>query len=82
MCEKRSPDEKVGVVCKKNGKYDIVEYSELSQEEANKLDEDGNLYFNLGSILIFMLSSKKFACRVVGKGIDPAASTQDCTSSP
>jgi hypothetical protein len=30
----------------------------------------------------FMLSSKKFACRVVGKGIDPAASTQDCTSSP
>ena len=58
-CEKRSPDEKVGVVCKKNDKYDIVEYSELSQEEANKLDEDGNLYFNLGSILIFMLSSKK-----------------------
>ena len=59
MCEKRSPDEKVGVVCKKNGKYDIVEYSELSQEEANKTDDDGSIYFNLGSILIFMLSSKK-----------------------
>jgi len=29
---KRSPDEKVGVVCKKNNKYDIVEYSELSDE--------------------------------------------------
>ena len=31
-CTKRDPSEKVGVVCKKNGKYDIVEYSELSQE--------------------------------------------------
>ena len=29
---KRSPDEKVGVVCKKNGMFDIVEYSELSSE--------------------------------------------------
>lgn len=29
-CSKRSADEKVGVVAKKNGKYAIVEYSELS----------------------------------------------------
>lgn len=33
-CTKRSPDEKVGIFCKKNGKYDIVEYSELSPEQA------------------------------------------------
>jgi UDP-N-acetylglucosamine/UDP-N-acetylgalactosamine diphosphorylase len=59
VCEKRYTGEKVGVVCKKNNNYDIVEYSELSQEEANRLDEDGSIYFNLGSILIFMLSSKK-----------------------
>ena len=33
-CVKSSPDEKVGVVMKKNGKYDIVEYSEISSEMA------------------------------------------------
>jgi UDP-N-acetylglucosamine pyrophosphorylase len=27
---KRDPTEKVGVIAKKNGKYEIVEYSELS----------------------------------------------------
>ena len=58
-CAKSSPDEKVGVVVKNNGKYDIVEYSELSDADANKRDENGNLYLELGSILIFMLSSKK-----------------------
>ena len=31
---KRSPDEKVGVFCKRNGKYDIVEYSEFPAETA------------------------------------------------
>lgn len=58
-CAKSSPEEKVGVVVKNNGKYDIVEYSELSEADANKRDENGNLYLELGSILIFMLSSKK-----------------------
>ena len=62
-CVKSSPDEKVGVVLKKNGKYDIVEYSEISQEMAAQQtkDKDGNdkLVYELGSILMFMLSSKK-----------------------
>lgn len=56
---KRNSSEKVGVVCKKNGKYDIVEYSELSEEQSNQVADDGSLFFELGSILIFMLSSKK-----------------------
>jgi len=56
---KREPTEKVGIVCKKNGKYDIVEYSELSNEQSFKKADDGSLYFELGSILIFMLNSKK-----------------------
>jgi UDP-N-acetylglucosamine/UDP-N-acetylgalactosamine diphosphorylase len=42
-CIKRDPAEKVGVVLKKNGKYDIVEYSELSEEQANRPDDDGGL---------------------------------------
>lgn len=58
-CGKRDPSEKVGVVLKKNGKYDIVEYSELSEEQASRQADDGSLYFELGSILIFVLSTKK-----------------------
>jgi len=57
---KRSPDEPVGVLCKKNGKYDVVEYSELSNElAARRAPGSNSLYFELGNILMFMLSSKK-----------------------
>jgi len=58
-CVKRDPSEKVGVVCTKNGKYDIVEYTDLSEEESKRTVEDGSLFFELGSILMFMLSTKK-----------------------
>ena len=59
VCVKCDAAEKVGVVCKNNGKYDIVEYTELSQEEATRTKEDGSLDLELGSILIFMLSAPK-----------------------
>lgn len=58
-CVKRSPDEKVGVVLVKNGKYDIIEYSEIPVDLTEKLAEDGSLYYELGNILMFMLSSEK-----------------------
>jgi UDP-N-acetylglucosamine/UDP-N-acetylgalactosamine diphosphorylase len=60
-CVKRSADEKVGVVCKKNGKYDIVEYSELSEELSTKTspEDPSKLYLELGNILMFMLKSQK-----------------------
>ena len=62
-CVKREPGEKVGVVCKKNGKYDIIEYSELTDEQANRVKpgskKKNDLFFELGNILIFMLSSSK-----------------------
>ena len=35
---KRNANEKVGVVARKNNKYAIVEYSELSAGDANQLD--------------------------------------------
>lgn len=49
------------MVCIKNGKYDIVEYSELTPEQATltRSPEDERLMFELGSILVFMLSSDK-----------------------
>lgn len=58
-CPKRDAGEKVGVFCKKNGKYDIVEYSEISPEQASATDENGKLTLFLGSILIFMFNAKK-----------------------
>lgn len=59
-CIKRDAKEPVGVVVKKNGKYDIVEYSEISEEDANAVNPDtGELKFNLGNILIFILKADK-----------------------
>ena len=68
VCVKCDSAEKVGVVCKKNGRYDIVEYSELSEEEATRQQPDGSLFLELGSILIFMLSA--------GKLLDLASNTE------
>jgi len=59
VCVKANAAEKVGVVCKKNGLYDIVEYSEISEADCTRTEPDGSLFLELGSILIFMLSSEK-----------------------
>lgn len=54
-CPKAFPGEKVGVVAKKNGKCNIVEYSELSEAHQNALMDDGKtLKFRHASILIFV----------------------------
>ena len=47
---KNGPHERVGIVCKKGGKYNVVEYSELSEEIATKTAEDGSLVFGAGFI--------------------------------
>ena len=39
VVKKKDVNEKVGVVCKKNGKYDIVEWAELKLEIASKQKE-------------------------------------------
>ena len=53
-CAKRDASEKVGVIGTRNGKYDIVEYSELPPELAGRQDPEGNLKFNLGNILVYI----------------------------
>ena len=55
---KRDAVEKVGVVGKRDGHYDIVEYSELSDAQANEKGGNGQLRFNQGSILIFMINTQ------------------------
>ncbi len=59
-CIKRDAKEPVGVVVKKDGKYDIVEYSEISEQDVNAVnDKTKELKFNLGNILIFILKADK-----------------------
>jgi len=47
---KVDPSEKVGVVALKDGKPAVVEYSELSEENKNLRDENGQLLFGAGNI--------------------------------
>lgn len=48
---KRSPDEKVGVFCKKNGKPSVIEYTEISESLANQRKENGELLYGESHIL-------------------------------
>ncbi|MNS86405.1 putative uridylyltransferase [compost metagenome] len=48
---KANPHEKVGVFCKKNGKPSVIEYSEISEEMAEEIDENGELLYGESHIL-------------------------------
>jgi UDP-N-acetylglucosamine/UDP-N-acetylgalactosamine diphosphorylase len=60
-CVKRDAKEPVGVLVKRGGnKYDIIEYSEFSEADASAIiPETGELKYNLGNILVFILKSEK-----------------------
>ena len=56
---KANAHEKVGVFCKKNGRPSVVEYSEISEEMAERITADGELVFGESHILcnLFNISS-------------------------
>ncbi len=75
---KTEPKEKVGVLCMDGTQPDIIEYYELTDEMANRKDENGDLAFCYGAIMnyLFRLSKleeivdKKIPVHIVEKKIE------------
>jgi len=55
-CAKISWDERVGVMALKDGKYNIVEYSEIGDGMAQSLGSDGRLLYSTGNICNHLFS--------------------------
>ena len=55
---KADPHERVGVICKRMGKFKVIEYSELPEELATALDEDGELLYGESHIMCNLFSTK------------------------
>ena len=59
VVRKAAPGEKVGVLCREDGKPSIIEYYEMTDEMANLRREDGELEYGFGVILNYLFSEKK-----------------------
>jgi len=55
---KANPQERVGVFCKKNGKPYVIEYTELPEDMANLVNENGELVFGESHIMCNLFSIK------------------------
>lgn len=59
VVRKAAPGEKVGVLCREDGKPSIIEYYEMTEEMANLRRADGELEYGFGVILNYIFSEKK-----------------------
>ncbi len=54
VVRKAFPEEKVGAICKENGKPHIIEYYELSEDMRYQKNEDGSLAYGFGVTLNYL----------------------------
>ncbi len=71
---KANPDEKVGVMCKKDGKPSIVEYYEMTDKLRNTTDDSGKPAYNYGVILNYL-----FKVSALNKITSPSSTDKDKT---
>ena len=55
---KANPQERVGVFCKRNNKPSVIEYTEISKEMSEMVDENGELVYGESHILCNMFNIK------------------------
>ena len=55
---KANPYEKVGVFCRRNGKPNVIEYSEITDEMAEAVDKNGELLYGESHILCNLFNVK------------------------
>lgn len=56
VCAKRDPQEGLGVIVERNGRTEIVEYTEFTDEQKNERLPDGELRYKYGSVAIHVFS--------------------------
>jgi len=69
VIKKSDPHESVGVVCKCEGKYQVVEYSEITAATAEKKKPNGSLLFDASNICIHYFT-RDFLDTVCNKHLD------------
>ena len=69
VVEKRAPDEKVGLVVSVDGRAEVIEYSDLPLELAERRDEHGRLELWAGSIATHVFR-REFVERLLARGAD------------
>ena len=58
VIRKTNPDEKVGVICREDGRTAVVEYTELTDELRNAVDENGEYLYYFGVTLNYLFNVK------------------------
>ncbi len=67
MVQRSGPDEKVGVFCRIGDRTGVVEYSDLTPEQASATDQSGQLRFAAGNIAVHAIGVE-FAQSIAARG--------------